>query len=72
MGAIASLRLPLPVDRSPLSMHPFFQRELKVRPENTPNACRWWARAIPLPMWPDMNEGDVEAVAGIVQGSLGG
>jgi dTDP-4-amino-4,6-dideoxygalactose transaminase len=51
----------------PVHYHPFYQRRFGCRPGDYPRAERYYSRAITLPLFPAMTDGDVEYVIEAVQ-----
>jgi perosamine synthetase len=46
----------------PLHLHPYYRRQWGTKPEDLPVASREYERVISLPIWPGMNDGDVDRV----------
>jgi len=51
----------------PLHLHPFYQREFGYRKGDYPKAERYYERAITLPIFPKMSDGDIEDVINAVK-----
>ncbi len=51
----------------PLHIHPFYQREFGYKKGDYPKAEKYYERAITLPVFPQMSNGDVEDVIGAVR-----
>lgn len=50
----------------PIHLHPYFQRQLGTRPGDFPVAEDAYRRAVSLPLWPGMTDGDVDDVVAAV------
>ena len=46
----------------PVHLHPYFQREFGYKKDDFPRSEKYYERAITLPIFPKMNDGDVEDV----------
>jgi dTDP-4-amino-4,6-dideoxygalactose transaminase len=55
----------------PLHLHPYYRRTFGYDPAEFPVATGEYARAISLPIWPDMRTGDVERVVDAMGRVLG-
>ena len=55
----------------PVHLHPFYQREFGYKAGDYPNAERYYARVITLPLFPAMTEADVEDVIEAVRKVIG-
>jgi dTDP-4-amino-4,6-dideoxygalactose transaminase len=55
----------------PLHLHPYYRRRWGTTPEDHPVATREYERVISLPIWPGMDEGDIERVVTSLASILG-
>ncbi|MBX3744344.1 MAG: DegT/DnrJ/EryC1/StrS family aminotransferase [Verrucomicrobiae bacterium] len=57
----------------PLHMHPYYREMYGYKPEDFPVAARLYPELVTLPLFPDMEEGDVDAVCqAVVEGIMRG
>jgi len=51
----------------PLHLHPYYQETFGWRPDNFPVATAVWERLVSLPIFPDMNDLELEYVVDTVR-----
>lgn len=57
----------------PLHMHPYYRETYGYKPEDFPVAARLYPELVTLPLFPDMEEGDVDAVCkAVMEGIMRG
>jgi dTDP-4-amino-4,6-dideoxygalactose transaminase len=64
--ALAAENVGVSVHFIPLHCHPFYRERFGFRPETFPHAYRQYGRAISLPIFPGMTDGDVDDVIAAV------
>ncbi len=65
--ALRAENIEVNVHYMPLHLHPYYQREFGYKKGDYPKAERYYERAITLPIFPKMNDGDVRDVTKAVK-----
>lgn len=63
IAALAEAGIGTSVHFIPLHEHSYYQETFRYQPKDFPNAGKQWERIISLPLFPDMDESDVDRVA---------